>query len=171
MIMVQGQAVPNAQAESSRKSALAKKEREEAGEGVTKPQKLLLTWLSSDVGKFRRIKDIITPEDFSPGFCRKIAEMVFDQFWQDGAVNPAKIINHFENKEEQTMAAALFSTEFREEMDAAGQKKAFEDTVRKVKQASIEQHIEVAVEAGDMERFQKLLTEKNRYKNQFPIPD
>ena len=69
------------------------------------------------------------------------------------------------------MAAALFSTEFREEMDAAGQKKAFEDTVRKVKQASIEQRIEAAVEAGDMERFQTLLTEKNRYKNQFPIPE
>ena len=171
MIVVQGQAVPNAQAEGSRKSALAKKEREEDKEGVTKPQKLLLTWLSSDTSKFRRIKNIITPEDFSPGFCRTVAEMVFDQFWQDGAVNPAKIINHFEDKEEQTMAAALFSTEFREEMDAAGQKKAFEDTVRKVKQASIEQHIELAVEAGDMERFQTLLTEKNRYKNQFPIPD
>ena len=52
-----------------------------------------------------------------------------------------------------------------------GQKKAFEDTVRKVKQASIEQRIEQAVETGDMERFQTLLTEKNRYKNQFPIPD
>ena len=75
------------------------------------------------------------------------------------------------DKEEQNMAATLFSTEFREEMDAAGQKKAFEDTVRKVKQASIEQRIEQAVETGDMERFQALLTEKNRYKNQFPIPD
>ena len=69
------------------------------------------------------------------------------------------------------MAATLFSTEFREEMDAAGQKKAFEDTVRKVKQASIERHIEEAVGAGDMERFQKLLTEKNKYKNQFPVPE
>jgi len=163
--------VPNAQAESSRKSALTKKEREEDKEGVTKPQKLLLTWLSTDTTKFRRIKDIITPEDFSPGFCRNIAEMVFDQFWQDGKVNPAKIISRFEDKEEQNMAAALFSTEFREDMDAAGQKKAFEDTVRKVKQAAIEQRIELAVEAGDMERFQTLLMEKNRYKNQFPIPD
>ena len=171
MIMVQGQAVPAAQAENSRKSALAKKEREEDKEGITKPQKLLLTWLSTDTTKFRRIKDIITPEDFSPGFCRTVAEMVFDQFWQDGKVNPAKIVNHFEDKEEQNMAAALFSTEFREDMDAAGQKKAFEDTVRKVKQAAIEQRIELAVEAGDMERFQTLLTEKNRYKNQFPIPD
>ena len=25
--------------------------------------------------------------------------------------------------------------------------------------------------AGDMERFQALLMEKNRYKNQFPIPE
>ena len=171
MIMVQGQAVPVTQAESSRKSALEKKKREEDKEGITKPQKLLLTWLSTDTTKFRRIRDIITPEDFSPGFCRTVAELVFDQFWQDGKVNPAKIINRFEDKEEQTMAAALFSTEFREEMDVAGQKKAFEDTVRKVKQAAIEQRIELAVEAGDMERFQMLLMEKNKYKNQFPIPE
>ena len=102
---------------------------------------------------------------------RAVAEMVFEQFEQGGEVNPAKIINHFEDKEEHTMAAALFSTEFREEMDAAGQKKAFEDTVRKVKQVSVERRIEAAVEAGDMERFQMLLGEKNHYKNQFPIPE
>ena len=171
MVMVQGQAVPVAQAETSRKAALAKKEREEEKDGITKPQKLLLTWLVSDTAKFRRIKGIITPEDFSEGFCRIVAEMVFEQFTQDGIVNPAKIINHFEDKEGQTMAAALFSTEFREEMDVAGQKKAFEDTVRKVKQAAIERRIEAAVEAGDMECFQALLMEKNRYKNQFKIPE
>ncbi len=171
MIVVQGQAVPVTQTETGRRSALAKKEKEQEKDGVTKPQKLLLTWLSTDTTKFRRIRGIITPEDFSVGFCRTVAEMAFEQFEQEGAVNPAKIINHFEDKEEQTMAAALFSTEFREEMDAAGQKKAFEDTVRKVKQASIEHRIEAAVEAGDMEHFQALLVEKNRYKNQFPIPE
>ena len=171
MVVIQGQTAPAAPAEVSGKSALLKKEKEEEKDGVTKPQKLLLTWLSTDVTKFRRIRGIITPEDFSEGFCRTVAEMVFSQFEQDGAVNPAKIINHFEDKEEQTMAAALFSTEFREEMDAAGQKKAFEDTVRKVKQASIEHAIEAAVDSGDMERFQTLLGEKNRYKNQFPIPE
>ncbi len=171
MIVIQGQAVPAAQAESSRKAALAKKEKEEEKDGITRPQKLLLTWLATDTSKFRRIKGILTKEDFSPGFCRTVADMVFSQYEQDGKVNPAKIINQFEDKEEQTMAAALFSTEFREEMDAAGQKKAFEDTVRKVKQASIEQQIELAVGAGDMEQFQRLLTEKNRYKNQFLIPE
>ena len=171
MIVVQGQVVPAATAESNRKTALAKKEREEDKEGITKPQKLLLTWLSLEPSMFRRIQGILTSQDFSVGFCRTVAEMVFEQFEREGSVNPAKIINHFEDKEEQNMAAALFSTEFREEMDVAGQKKAFEDTVRKVKQASIEQSIEEAVESGDMEWFQRLLTEKNRYKNRFPIPE
>ncbi len=171
MVVIQGQPAPVTQAETNRKTEMIKKEKAEKEEGVTKPQKLLLTWLSSDVAMFRRIRGIIAPEDFSAGFCRTVAEMVFEQFTQDSKVNPAKIINHFEDKEEQTMAAALFSTELREEMDKAGQKKAFEDTVRKVKQASIEAAIEAAVESGDMERFQVLLTEKNRYKNQFPIPE
>lgn len=171
MVVIQGQAVPAAQAESSRKAALARKEKDEEKDGITRPQKLLLTWLATDTSKFRRIQGILTENDFSAGFCRRVADMVFSQYEQENAVNPAKIINQFEDKEEQTMAAAMFSTEFREEMDAAGQKKAFEDTVRKVKQASIEQQIEQAVEAGDMERFQRLLTEKNRYKNQFRIPE
>lgn len=171
MVVIQGQAVPATQAENSRKAALARKEKDEEKDGITRPQKLLLTWLATDTSKFRRIQGILTENDFSAGFCRKVADMVFSQYEQENAVNPAKIINQFEDKEEQTMAAAMFSTEFREEMDAAGQKKAFEDTVRKVKQASIEQQIEQAVEAGDMERFQRLLTEKNRYKNQFRIPE
>lgn len=171
MVVIQGQAVPAIQAENSRKAALAKKEKDEEKDGITRPQKLLLTWLVTDTSKFRRIRGILTNEDFSPGFCRKVADKVFSQYEQEQTVNPAKIINQFEDKEEQSMAATMFSTEFREEMDAAGQKKAFEDTVRKVKQASIEQQIEQAVEAGDMEQFQRLLTEKNRYKNQFSIPE
>ena len=171
MIVVQGQVVPAVTAEQSRKAALAKKEREEDKEGITKPQKLLLTWLSSDTSKFRRIQGIITTQDFSAGFCRTVAEMLFEQFEQDGVVNPAKIISHFEDKEEQNMAATLFSTEFREEMDAAGQKKAFEDTVLKVKQASIERGMEEAMKTNDSERFQCLLREKNKYKKGFTIPE
>lgn len=171
MMVVQGQNVPIGQAGVVRKSAMLKKEQEEKKDGVTKPQKLLLTWLSSDKAMFRRIKGIITPQDFSSGFCRTVAEMVFEQFEQGGEINPAKIINHFEDKEEQTIAAALFSTEFREEMDEATQKKAFEDIVRKVKQASVEKRLEEAMNSGDKEYFQKMILEKNRYKNQFPIPE
>ena len=68
------------------------------------------------------------------------------------------------------MAAGLFSTEFQEEMDEVAQKKAFEDIVRKVKQASVEREVEEAMKSGDTEYFQKMILEKNRYKNQFPIP-
>lgn len=170
MVVIQGTAVPASQATDSGKTSLKQKEKEEEKDGVTKPQKLLLTWLVTEPDKFKKIQGMISPVDFSEGFCRTVAEMVFAQFAEHGNVNPAQIINHFENKEEQTMAASLFSTEFREEMDAAGQKKAFEDTVRKVKLAAIETEIEAAVGMGNMERFQTLVAEKNRYKNQFSIP-
>ena len=170
MVVIQGNAVPASQSTDSKKTSLKQKEKEEEKDGVTKPQKLLLTWLVTEPDKFKKIQGIITPNEFSEGFCRTVAEMVFAQFAEYGRVNPAQIINHFENKEEQTMAASLFSTEFREEMDEAGQKKAFEDTVRKVKLAAIEAEIEVAVGMGNMERFQTLVAEKNRYKNQFLLP-
>ena len=162
MMTGQGQAIPVRQTEASRRTT---------NDGVTKSQKLLLTWLSSDTSMFRRIKGIITPKDFSVGFCRTVAEMVFEQFEQGGEVNPAKIINHFEDKEEQTMAAALFSTEFREEMDEVAQKKAFEDIVRKVKRDSIEKNLQEAVQSGDTNYVQKMILEKNHYKKQFPIPE
>lgn len=170
MVVIQGTAVPASQSNESGKTSLKQKEKEEEKDGITKPQKLLLTWLVTEPEYFRKIRGLIAPADFSEGFCRTVAEMVFAQFEESGKVNPAQIINHFENKEEQTMAASLFSTEFREEMDVAGQKKAFEDTVRKVKLAAIEAEIEVAVGMGNMERFQTLVAEKNRYKNQFSIP-
>ncbi len=162
MMTGQGQATPVRQTEASRRSA---------NDGITKSQKLLLTWLSSDTSMFRRIKGIITPKDFSVGFCRTVAEMVFEQFEQGGEVNPAKIINHFEDKEEQTMAAALFSTEFREEMDEVAQKKAFEDIVRKVKRDSVEKDLQEAMQSGDTNYVQKMILEKNHYKKQFPIPE
>ena len=170
MVVIQGTAVPASQSNESGKTSLKQKEKEEEKDGITKPQKLLLTWLVTEPEYFRKIRGLIAPADFSEGFCRTVAEMVFAQFEESGKVNPAQIINHFENKEEQTMAASLFSTEFREEMDVAGQKKAFEDTVRKVKLAAIEAEIEAAVGMGNMERFQTLVAEKNRYKNQFSIP-
>lgn len=170
MVVIQGNAVLAPASGENGKTSFRQKEKEEEKDGITKPQKLLLTWLAAEPEKFRRVRNILTPEDFSEGFCQNVAKMAFEQFSKNGTVNPAQIINRFENKEEQTMAAALFSTEFWEEMDEAGQKKAFEDTVRKVKQASIERAIEAAVESGNMERFQELILEKNRYKNQFPIP-
>ncbi|MGN0505555.1 MAG: DNA primase [Lachnospiraceae bacterium] len=174
MIVVGGTVVPAANIQREAAGAQGEqrqKVKKEAEDGYTQSQKLLLTWLSSEPELFHRVKGIITPEDFSEGFFKSIARMVFEQYEQEGTVSPARIINYFEDKEEQTKAAGLFQTSFREEMDAAGQKKAFEDTVRRVKQSAIEQETRKAVESGDMERFQALIAEKNRYKNSFRIPE
>ncbi len=173
MVVVGGTYVPATELQKEH-SAIRGEQRRQKREGEDagmQAQKLLLTWLSSEPKLFGRVKGIITPDDFNEGFFKDIASMAFAQYEQEGNISPARIVSHFEDKEEQTRAAELFQTGFREEMDAAGQKKAFEDTVRRVKQSAIEQEIEKAMESGDIERFQKLIEEKNRYKNNFPIPE
>lgn len=174
MVVVGGAYVPATELQKEHSVARGEQRQRQKREGEDagmQAQKLLLTWLSSEPALFGRVKGIITPDDFNEGFFKDIAAMAFLQYEQEGSISPARIISRFEDKEEQTRAAELFQTGFREEMDAAGQKKAFEDTVRRVKQSAIEQEIEKAMESGDIERFQKLIEEKNRYKNNFPIPE
>ena len=85
----------------------------EKEDGIRKSQKILLTWLVSDERMFRQIKDYISPEDFSDGIYRKAAELLFQQY-QDGEINPARIMNHFTDEEEHREVAALFHTRIEE---------------------------------------------------------
>lgn len=182
MVVINGVNVPNNQAEPKPKQI---RERKENDDNHSLAQKRLLTQISSKPELFRRIQTIISAEDFTEGFFRTVAEKTFEQILRitgDSTLDeksrerllaeiPSKILTHFEGKEEQTLAAEMFQTEAKEEMGEAEEKKLFEDTVRKVKQATIDRKIEQAVESGDMERFQSLLAEKNKYKNQFKIPE
>lgn len=182
MVVINGTEVPNTQTETKPRP---QKEHREPDDNNSLAQKRLLTQLASKPELYRRIQSIIGPEDFSDGFYRTVAEKTLTQIlmiMNDSTLEvsirekqlaelPSKILTHFEGKEEQALAAEMFQTEAKEEMGEAEEKKLFEDTVRKVKQATIERKIEQAVEVGDMERFQVLLTEKNKYKNQFRIPE
>ena len=57
-------------------------------------QKLLLTWLIEYDNLYDKIKDIITPEDFTEDIFRKVAELLYEQK-KSGTVNPAQIISLF----------------------------------------------------------------------------
>ena len=77
---------------------------------IKEAQKLLLTWYVEDERLFKVLKDIISAEDFIDPLYNKAATILFSQYDVDGKVVPAKIINAFESKEEQTEVALLFST-------------------------------------------------------------
>lgn len=133
-------------------------------DGISKSQKLMLTWLIEDYSLFDKIKGILGPEDFTEGIYKEVAALVFDQYEKEGAVNPAKIINCFQNKEEQSEVAGLFSAEIQGEMDEAGHRKALNDTVMKLKEHSLDKQSQKAIEVNDTTLLMKIISEKMELK-------
>lgn len=133
-------------------------------DGIAKSQKLMLTWLIEDNTIFDKIKNFLGPDDFTEGIYHEVAVLVFDQYGKEGTVIPAKIINCFQNKEEQSEVAALFSAEIRGEMDEAGRMKALADTVLKLKENSLDKQSQKAIEINDTALLMKIITEKTELK-------
>lgn len=131
-------------------------------DGIIKSQKLLLTWLIEDNSLFHKIRDIIEPDDFTEGICKDVAILVFDQFAKEHKVIPAKIINHFESKEEQSEVAALFSASIKGEMDKSDFIKALSDTLFKLKEYSLDRQSEKAIEVNDTALLQQIILKKAR---------
>lgn len=129
-------------------------------EGMLTSQKILLTWLIEDITTFDKLKGCIGPEDFTTEFYRKVAAMVFLQYNEEHQVTPAKIINYFESKEDQTLVAELFSTQIRVEMNDAEKRKLFADTVVRVKKASLDISYKNAIENNDIMALQNIIIQQ-----------
>ncbi|MFW5676738.1 MAG: DNA primase, partial [Acetivibrio ethanolgignens] len=139
-----------------------KREGKREEEGIHKTQKLLLTWLIDDTSLFQKIKGVITEDDFRGEIYHEVAQMLFSQYEKETTVTPAKIINHFESKEEQKQVAELFHTGFQEEMSPPEREKAFNDIVKRVKAASLEYEIQ---HLTDLSSLQRLIEEQKNLQN------
>lgn len=142
----------------------AMKNRKGPEDGMSKSQKLMLTWLIEDPNLFDKIKGILGPEDFTEGIYKEVAKLVFEQYEKEQAVNPAKIINCFESKEEQSEVAALFSAGIHGDMDEAGWHKALTDTVMRLKENSLDMQSQKAIEVNDTALLMKIIAEKTELK-------
>ena len=103
---------------------------------------------------------IISPEEFTEEFYREVAALAFEEYEKNGSVNPARIINRFESREQQTEAAELFSTQLPAPMDDAQRRREFADTVVRVKQNSLQIQYEKAVEQNDFTALQGIMEEQ-----------
>ena len=128
-------------------------------QGVKKSQRLLLTWLIEEKGLYEKIQKWITPEDFTEPLYHEVAEELFEQL-KEGAVNPARIANHYEDPEQQREVASLFNTtvpvESKEEKE-----KAVKETLYKVLKNSIEYRT-AHLDPTDMAGLQELLNKKKQ---------
>ena len=126
-------------------------------EGMKRSQRLLLTRLIEEPETFAKIKDIVEPSDFTEAFYNTVAKMVFEEYDKNGSVNPARIINRFEDQAEQSEAAKLFSTKIMTPMDEVQRRKEFADTVVRVKKNSLELQYQKAVEDNDFVGLQSIM--------------
>ena len=80
-----------------------------------------------------------------------------------GEVNPAGILNHFINDEEQYKeVAALFNASLKESLDNEEQKKAFSETVIKVRKHSLD---EASRNAKDITELQEIIKAQSALKD------
>jgi DNA primase, catalytic core len=127
--------------------------------GMLKSQKLLLTWLIEDEQIFDIIKPYITEEDFTEDLYKTVAKMLFEQY-REGNLNPARIINHFADMEEQREVASLFNATIQIETEQE-KEKALHETIYRVKQNSIFNQSEIQ-DFSDIVQMQQIVTSKRQ---------
>lgn len=110
----------------------AKKQKES---GLRLSQKLLLTYMIEDVTLFEKLKDEITPDDFTDPLYHRAAVQAFQEYSETGKVTPARIVAGFADPAEQAEAAALFSTKIKGGDDPQTREKAIHDVVNNLKRA------------------------------------
>lgn len=134
-----------------------KKGKKDKEEGSRQSQRLLLTWLIERPALFAKINGVITAQDFVEPLYHRVAEMVFAE-QEAGEIKPAEILNHFINDEEEYReVAALFNASLKESLNNEEQKKAFSETVRKVKKNSLDW---AGRQTRDIQEFQRIIQEQ-----------
>ena len=140
----------------------AGKKKKDREDGRNQSQRLLLTWLIENPFLFDKIEGIITPDDFIEDLYHQVAKMVFDGH-AAGNLNPAEILNHFINDEEQyRVVAGLFNASLKESLDNEEQKKAFSETIMKVKKNSLDY---ASRNAAGIEELQRIIREQAALKD------
>ena len=119
-------------------------------------QKLVLTRLSEDPSLFQRLNGILSPEDFQDPLCQKIAGLLFDGYQSGHLVSPAKVLDDFDDAEEQKMAAALFHARLPENISDEEVDKTVTEAIVRIKQNKLDQMIRNAKSQEDINKIIEL---------------
>ncbi len=126
----------------------------------TQPQRLLLTWMVGNPYLFQALDGIVTEDDFIDEDYHTVAKKLFDQYKETGTVNPAAIVNLFEDIEKQRLVAKILQTELDFEIPEDEKEEAVNELVRKVKIARID--YELANIAANPEKLPQVIAEKGK---------
>lgn len=120
-------------------------------------QKILLTWLIEDVSLFQKVNKILKVEDFREEPYHSVAALIYKQYEETGAVNPAQIINQFESIEEQNLVASMFNRNLNEELTIQEKERALNETIYQIKKDSLDYQNS---RATDLMQIQQIIKEQ-----------
>lgn len=120
------------------KSGIQKKNT--AMDAAKKAQRALLTWFAEEPDVYKKVRKYISAGDFTDELYQKVAQRMLRDI-DSGQVNPAAIINMFEDAKEQSDAALVFQTKIERLETKADQEKAFHDLLLSVKEQSYQYYM------------------------------
>lgn len=139
------------------------RKRERLEERKQQPQRLLLTWLVNYPEQlFPQLREKITPEDFVDEPYHRLAEQLFEQYETTGAVNPALLINQYEDMEEQMRVASVLQTTLQIEPSPEDNSLIITEIVQKVKEESIKNQL---AHLQDYSKLQDLISQRGQIPN------
>lgn len=139
------------------------RKRERLEERKQQPQRLLLTWLVNYPAQlFPQLREKITPEDFVDEPYHRLAEQLFEQYETTGAVNPALLINQYEDMEEQMRVASVLQTTLQIEPSPEDNSLIITEIVQKVKEESIKNQL---AHLQDYSKLQDLISQRGQIPN------
>ncbi len=133
------------------------RKRRDTDEGVRDSQRLLLTWLCQRPELYDLIKGVIGPDDFEGDPLHETADLLFEQL-HSGECDPAKILDHFINDDEQYKeVAGFFNADFTEPADIETREKVLNETVYRLRKNSLDIR---SRNAADVVELQQLIKEQ-----------
>ncbi|MBQ9828139.1 MAG: DNA primase, partial [Lachnospiraceae bacterium] len=76
---------------------------------VFKAQRMFMTFISESRENFEAVKDLVGPADMAGTVYAKTAEMIYSAYEKGEKIEPAGILDRFDDREDQNTVAAMFS--------------------------------------------------------------
>lgn len=137
------------------REVLEKSNRRLPEKGVEKAQKILLMWISVDPILIEKLSNVIALSDFRTEFYHEMAEVMYAQFAKSRRIEPAAVINHFEEAEAQTRAANIFYENTMDQLSIQEKEKALNEIVRKIKEYNLTHDSENVTDLLELQRIYK----------------
>ena len=121
-------------------------------------EQLILTFLLEEPTLYAQIRQYISEEDFSTELYRDVAKTVFESLREGKTPDPAAIISHYEDPDDQSNVCAVFTTQIEDLSGKEEKERAIADILYKIKKNSYEMHAKTR--GSSMEDINKDLQEK-----------